>query len=341
MSSETMQAVVLEKTPEGPGLVYRSVPRPTPGPGQAQVSLHAAALNRRDVWIRLGRYAQIKLPSILGSDGAGVVSSVGEGVSPQWIGKSVVLNPALTDNPSPDIQGSDYRILGMPEDGTYAESIVVSARRLVDMPAHLSFVEAAALPLAGVTAYRSLCVRGQVRPGQTVLIPGIGSGVSTLTLLFALHLGAKVVVTSGSHEKLAMARQLGASFGVSYHDADWDDQIAKFLGGANVDVVVDGAGADAWAKSLKLLRPGGRLVSYGATAGLPQIDLRKVFWRQLQILGSTMGNESEFAEMVALVAAGKLRPLIDQVYPLASAQQAHLRMEHSQHMGKLVLQIRD
>ena len=157
----------------------------------------------------------------------------------------------------------------------------------------------------------------------------------------AVHLGARVIVTSGSRDKLEEAKKLGASFGVSYRDADWDDQVIRFLGGALVDVVVDGAGADAWSKSLNLLRPGGRIVSYGATAGLAQIDLRKVFWKQLNILGSTMGSERDFAEMIALVRAGTLRPAVDQVLPLSEAARAHERMEHSQHMGKIVLRIHD
>ena len=341
MSTDTMQAMVLEKTGEGAGLVLRQVARKQPGPGEAQVSLHAAALNRRDVWIRLGRYAGIQLPAILGSDGAGIVSAVGEGVGQQWLGQAVVINPSIGFGPSEAAQGADYRILGMPDDGTYAESIVVPAANLAKKPAHLSFVEAAALPLAGLTAYRALCVRGQLRPGQTVLIPGIGSGVSTMALLFAQHLGARVIVTSGSPDKLAAAAERGASFGVSYRDADWEEQIAKHLGGAHVDVVVDGAGAEAWSKSLNLLRPGGRIVSYGATAGLCQIDLRKVFWKQLNILGTTMGSERDFGEMLALVAAGKLRPCVDGVLPLREAMQAHQRMEQGQQMGKLVLQIRD
>lgn len=341
MSSETMQAVILEKSEGGSSLVLRTVPRKQPGAGEVQVRLHAAALNRRDVWIRLGRYAGIKLPTILGSDGAGVVRAVGTGVSSDWVGKAVVINPSLNFGGNQDAQGDDYRILGMPDDGTYAESIVVPVGNVVEKPAHLDFAQAAALPLAGLTAYRALCVRGQLRPGQTVLIPGIGSGVSTMALMFAVHLGARVIVTSGSLDKLEEAKKLGASFGVSYRDADWDEQVSRFLGGALVDVVVDGAGADAWSKSLNLLRPGGRIVSYGATAGLAQIDLRKVFWKQLNILGSTMGSERDFAEMIALIRSGKLRPAVDQVIPLAEAARAHERMEHSQHMGKIVLSIHD
>lgn len=336
-----MKALVLRELGGPDKLAIEDLPTPMPAAGQVRVKIKAAALNRRDVWIRLGRYAGIKLPSILGSDGAGVVSAVGAGVSSDWVGQAVVLNPSINFGPSPEAQGDDYRILGMPDDGTYAESIVLPAENLVEKPAHLDFVEAAALPLAGLTAYRALCVRGQLRPGQTVLIPGIGSGVSTMALMFAHYLGAKVIVTSSSRDKLAEAAKLGASFGVSYRDTDWEEQISRHLRGARVDLVVDGAGGEAWSKGLNLLRPGGRIVSYGATAGLAQIDLRKVFWKQLNILGSTMGSERDFREMIALVGVGKLKPCIDQVLPLAEAMRAHERMEHGQQMGKLVLKIRD
>lgn len=339
MHKDTMQAVVLEKNQEGASLFLREVPRKAPGAGEVAVSLRAAALNRRDVWIRLGRYAGIRLPTILGSDGAGVVSAVGPDVNPDLIGQEVVINPSLGFGENQEAQAPDYRILGMPDDGTYAESVVVPAENIVEKPAHLSFIEAAALPLAGLTAYRALCVRGQVRPGQTVLIPGIGSGVSTMALLMARHVGARVIVTSGHADKLAKAQELGAAFGVSYRDEDWADQIAGHLGCAKVDLVVDGAGQKAWENSLNLLRPGGRIVSYGATAGIAQVDLRKLFWKQLNVLGTTMGSERDFAEMVALFSAGKLRPVIDEVFPLSEAAAAHVRMELGAHMGKLVLRI--
>jgi zinc-binding alcohol dehydrogenase/oxidoreductase len=338
-SDRTMHAAVLEKEGQGFGVRVQQAPVRRPGPGEVAVALKAAALNRRDYWISVGKYAGIRTPCILGSDGAGVIIEVGAGVRESLLGQEVVINPSLGWGSSQEAQGDGYRILGLPDDGTLAERVVVPAGNVVRKPAHLSWAEAAALPLAGLTAYRALCVRGALRPGETVLIPGIGSGVSTMVLMLARHLGARCLVTSSSPAKLAAARELGAEQGVLYTDADWDKQLQQHLGGATVDVAVDGAGGESWARCVNLMRPGGRLVSYGATAGLAQLDLRKHFWKQLNILGSTMGSERDFAAMVALVEAGQLRPRVDSVVPLAQAGAALSRMENGEHMGKLVLQI--
>lgn len=338
-TDRSMRAAVLEKDGEGFAVRVKECPVPRPGSGEVAVALKAAALNRRDYWISVGKYAGIRPPCILGSDGAGVIIEVGAGVRESLLGQEVVVNPSLGWGGSQEAQADSYRILGMPVDGTLAERVVVPAGNVVRKPRHLSWSEAAALPLAGLTAYRALCVRGALRPGETVLIPGIGSGVSTMVLMLARHLGARCLVTSSSPAKLAAARELGAEQGVLYTDADWDKQLLAHLGGATVDVAVDGAGGDSWARCLNLLRPGGRLVSYGATAGLAQIDLRKHFWKQLSILGSTMGSERDFAAMVALVDAGELRPRVDSVVPLAQAGSALARMAQGEHMGKLVLQI--
>lgn len=339
-----MRAIVLQKTSPSDTsatLHLHEVPEKQPAPGQVVVSLRAAALNRRDVWIRLGKYAGIRLPTVLGSDGAGIVSRVGAGVSERLVGTPVIVNPALGWGPDPEAQGPDFRILGMPDDGTYAEEICVPVDNVVRKPAHLGWAEAAALPLGGLTAYRALCTRGRLRPGETVLVPGIGSGVSTLVVMLAKHLGARVVVTSSSAEKLEQARGLGVDFGVNYRDADWDQQIIDWCGGEPPHLAVDGAGGDSWARCANIVRPGGRIVSYGATAGLAQIDLRKLFWKQLNVLGSTMGTARDFAELVALVEAGRLRPRVDQVLPLEHAAEAHRRMEHGEHLGKIVLRITD
>ena len=338
-----MRAVVLAKDrPDAPAtLTLRQVARRAAGPGEVVVALKAAALNRRDVWIRLGQYGGIRLPCVLGSDGAGVVAATGAGVAAELIGQSVVINPSLGWGPEPAAQGPEYRILGMPDDGTYAEEIVVPAANVVAKPAHLTWAEAAALPLAGLTAYRALITRGQLQPGQTVLIPGIGSGVSTMVLMLAKHLGARAIVTSSSTAKLAAAQALGADFGVSYRDSGWVEQLRRHCGARLPDLAIDGAGGDSWAQCLNLVRPGGSIVSYGATAGLATMDLRKLFWKQLNVLGSTMGTDHDFRSLVALVDAGKLRPIVDQVVPLSDAAQAHERMEHGSHMGKIVLHIAD
>lgn len=324
-----------------PTLTLRDVAPKTPAAGEVVVSLRAAALNRRDVWIRMGKYGGIRLPAILGSDGAGVVTAVGNGVSDRLLGREVIINPSLGWGTSQACGGDSFRVLGMPDDGTFADEICIAAAQVADKPSHLSWTEAAALPLAGLTAYRALCVRGRLRPGETVLIPGIGSGVSTMALLMAKHLGARVIVTSGSDEKCARARQLGADFAVNYRSEKWDEQVKAWCGSNLPSLVVDGAGGDGWAKCVGLVAAAGRIVSYGATAGVATLDLRRLFWRQIDVLGSTMGSERDFAEMVSLFRAGSLRPLVDGVVPLARAQEAFDRMEQGQHMGKIVLAIHD
>jgi NADPH:quinone reductase-like Zn-dependent oxidoreductase len=343
MASITVQAMVLDRVSptEPPVLALREVPQKAPGPDEVLVELRAAALNRRDLWITLGKYGGIRFPAILGSDGAGVVKAAGGAKFSALVGSEVVINPSLAWGNNEAVQGESWRVLGMPDDGTFAEEICVPATHVHKKPAHLSWTEAAALPLAALTAYRALCVRGELRSAETVLIPGIGSGVSTMVLLLAHHLGARTVVTSSSAEKLERARELGADFGVNYRDSDWEQRITKWCGDRPLDLVIDGVGGETWQRCAALLRPGGRLVSYGATSGVATLDLRRLFWRHLDLRGSTMGSGRDFAEMLALVEAGKLRPVVDEVLPLAEAATALSRMEHNQHMGKIVLKVRE
>ncbi len=343
MAYKTMQAMVLDRkgATEPAILSLRELPQKSPGPGEVVVALRAAALNRRDLWIKLGKYGGIRLPAILGSDGAGIVTALGAGVGEGLVGAEVVINPSLAWGPNPAVAGEAWRVLGMPDDGTFAEEICIAAAQVCKKPTHLSWAQAAALPLAGLTAYRALCTRGRLHPGETVLIPGIGSGVSTMVLMFAHHLGARTVVTSSSAEKLARARELGADFAVNYRDSDWEQQVTKWCGDSPPDLVVDGVGGDTWQRCAGLVRAGGRVVSYGATSGVATLDLRRLFWRQLDLLGSTMGSARDFSEMLALVEAGQLRPLVDEVRPFTEVEKALERMEQNQHMGKLVLKIRE
>ncbi|MCS6914323.1 MAG: zinc-binding dehydrogenase [Myxococcales bacterium] len=318
-------------------LQEQNVPAPTPGPGQVVVSLRAAALNHRDLWITKGQYSGIRLPVVLGSDGAGVVTALGEGVSSAWLGSEVIIYPSLEWGPDPEVPGPAHRILGMPDDGTLAEQVVVPEANLVRKPAHLSWEEAAALPLAGLTAYRALR-RGRLRPGETVLVPGIGGGVSTMVMLLARHLGARVLVTSGSADKLRRAAALGAEVGVCHTEPDWDAQLLA-RAGRPPDLVVDGAGGDTFARALALVRPGGRVVTYGATLGPARVEVRRIFWKQLDVLGTTMGTPAEFRQMVALVEAGGLRPVVDTTLPLAETASALQRLDRGEQMGKVVLRI--
>jgi len=333
-----MNAVVLRELGGPEKLVLEQLPDPTPGPGQALVRLRAAALNHRDAWIRKGLYAGITLPVILGSDGAGEVVGVGDGVGRSLIGSDVVINPSLdwgTDNRA---QGPTYRILGLPDQGTYADLVAVPADNVLPKPAALTWTEAAAIPLAGLTAYRALFTRARVTAGETVLVTGIGGGVATLALLFARHAGARVLVTSGSDDKLARARELGADGGVNYRAEGWGT-LVQALAGGGPDIIIDSAGKDVFPTLIEIIKPGGRIVTFGSTTGSPStIEVRKIFWKQISILGSTMGTPREFANMLALFEGG-LKPVVDRVFPLGEAAAAHRRMDQADQFGKIVLTI--
>jgi len=320
---------------KGP-LQLQSRPDPRPGEGEAVVELRCAALNRRDYWITQGLYPGIRLPAVLGSDGAGVVAATGQGVDAAWLGREVVINPGWEWGGNPRAQGASFRILGMPDDGTFATHVVVPAIYLHSRPAHLDWRQAAALPLGGVTAYRALFTQGRLQAGETVLVTGIGGGVATFALQLAVAAGATVAVTSSSQEKLERARQLGAAAGFDYTADDWAKTLHEQIG--HVDLVIDGAAGEGHARLIELAVPGGRIVNYGATAGPPQkLDLFKVFWKQLHLIGSTMGSPDDFAAMLQFVERHQIVPTLDQQFPLADGNAALERMRDAQHFGKIVL----
>jgi len=332
-----MKAIQLHQ-PGGPEqLRYEEVSTPRPGPGEALVQLKAAALNHRDVWIRLGMQMADRLPLIPGSDGAGLVAEIGAGVEGVNVGDAVVINPALNWGDREDRPSSDFKILGGPDPGTYAEFLVVPAENVFPKPSPLSMEEAAAMPLASLTAWRAVITRGQVKPGEWVVVVGIGGGVATFALLIARVAGASVIATSSSEAKLERARELGADHTVNYTSEDWEKVVRERTGGG-ADVVIDSVGKETWGKALRALRPGGRLVSFGATTGrTTEVDIRHVFWNQLSILGTTMGSPQEFASMLILYEAGRLKPVVDNVFPLRDAAAAHSRMDQGQQFGKIVL----
>lgn len=336
-----MRAIVLREPGPADRLKLEQVVDPTPGRGEVVVRLRAAALNHRDLWIRSGTGAYaggFARPVILGSDGAGEVLAVGEGVDRALAGRAVVINPSLDWGDDDEAQGPAFRILGLPDDGTYAELIRVPVKNVLAKPARLSFEEAAAIPLAALTAYRAVVSRARVRPGETVLVTGIGGGVSTFALQIAAHLKARVLVTSGSDAKLARARELGAAGGANYRTSDWAKEILALGGGHGPDVVIDSVGGETLATVIDLVRPGGRVAIYGATTGpLKGFVPRSVFWRQVSVLGSTMGSPREFEAMLKLYEGGELRPVIDRVFPLAEAAAAHHRMEEAGQFGKIAL----
>ncbi len=335
-----MKAVVLDEVGGPEKLQLEAVPDPAPGPAEVVVRLRAAALNHRDVWIRRGRYAGIKLPAILGSDGAGEVQAVGTEALQPLVGRPVVIDPTLDWGSDPRVQASGFRILGMPDPGTYAQCVKVPASNVYPKPEALSMEEAAAIPLASLTAYRAVVTRARVQPDETVVVTGIGGGVSTFALLIARRLGARVFVTSGSDEKIARACELGAAGGVNYHAEDWAKQLVALVGAQGPDVVVDSVAGATFDAALEIVRPGGRIVTFGATTGpAPKIEVRRIFWKQLTILGTTMGNPDEFAQMLRLYEDGSMKPVIDRIFPLAEAAEAHRRMEEARQLGKIVLSI--
>ncbi len=309
-----------------------------PAAGEVVVALRAAALNHRDVWIKQGQYAGLKWPCIPGSDGAGLVCAAGPGVNPQWLGRQVVINPSFNWGDDERAQGGAFSILGLPRDGTLAENITVPVAQLAPKPAHLGWQEAAALPLAGLTAYRALFARAGLRAGERVLVNGIGGGVALFALQFAVAVGARVWVTSSSPEKIARAVALGAVGGFDYRDAGWVAAATKDAGG--FDVIVESAGGEGFEKLLDAAAPGGRIVFFGATRGNPPaLPMRKVFWRQLSLLGTTMGSPADWAAMTAFVALHHVRPVVSETFTLERAGEAFALMERGEQFGKIVVTV--
>ncbi|SNR38979.1 zinc-binding dehydrogenase [Hymenobacter mucosus] len=333
-----MQALVLDGINQP--LQLRDVPTPQPGPGEVLVQLHAAALNHRDVWIQKGQYAGLKFPIVLGADGAGIVAALGEGVEQVLLHQPVLINPGQNWGDNPAAQGRDFQILGLPQDGTFAEFVCVPARYVRSKPAYLSFEQAAALPLGGVTAYRATFTRAQVRPGERVLVSGVGGGVALLALQMAVAIGAEVWVTSGSDEKIAKAVALGAKGGANYKTENWPATLTKEAGGG-FDVVIDSAAGSGFNNLVDAAAPGGRIVFYGATQGdIPNVAARKIFWKQLSVLGSTMGTEQDFAAMINLFEQHRIEPAVDQIFSLAEGEKALRHMDESLQFGKIILQIK-
>jgi len=304
-------------------LRYEDVPDPEPRDGEVLVELRAAALNHLDVWIRKG-LPSVPKPRILGADGAGVIADTGE---------RVVINPGIYD------ASGKMHIVGETMDGTNAELIALPRAYVHPIPGDLSFEEAAAFPLTFETAYRMLVSRARLQAGEWVLVWGIGGGVAGAALAIAKALGAHVVATSSSDEKLARASELGADVTVNHVTGDVVATVKEVTGGG-AHVVVDDVGEATWKRTLDAARPEGRIVVCGATTGPnPPAALHRVWWKQLSILGSTMGTPEDFQGVCDLIAAGRLRPLIDRVFPLAEARSAHERLEAGEQLGKIVLRI--
>ena len=315
-------------------------PAPEPLAGEARVRLKAAALNHRDLWIKQGQYAGLKFPSQPGSDGAGVVEAVGTGVGADWVDGEVIINPSFGWGPREAAQGADFTILGLPRDGTLAETISVPVGQLAPKPKHLSWTEAAALPLAGLTAYRALFSRAHLLAGEKVLISGVGGGVASLALQFAVAHGAEVYVTSGHDDKIEHAIELGAVGGFNYTHSGWAKTALHAHADRLFDVIVDSAGGEGFESLVDLAAPGGRLVFFGATRGNPPVlPMRKVFWRQLSLLGTTMGSPADWRAMVGFVERHRIVPVVSAVFPLDRVDEAFALMERGGQFGKIVVSL--
>jgi NADPH:quinone reductase-like Zn-dependent oxidoreductase len=308
----------------GPDVLrYEDAPDPEPGPGEVLVRLRAASLNHLDLWVRKG-LPSVPKPRILGADGAGIREDTGE---------RVVINPGIE-------HGEQISVVGEHMDGTHAELVAVPETNVYPLPDEISFEDAAAFPLVFETAYRLLVTRARLREGEWVLLWGIGSGVATAGLAIAKALGAKALVTSSSDEKLERATALGADATVNHATGEVREAVKEATGSAGVEVVLEHVGEATWQTSIQAARSGGRIAVCGATSGPnPPAALHRIWWKQLSILGSTMGTREDFEAAYELVKSGRAKPVVDSVYPLEEASAGHERMEAGEQFGKIVLSI--
>jgi NADPH:quinone reductase-like Zn-dependent oxidoreductase len=329
-------------------LRVQELPEPTiQSADQVLVQIRAAALNRLDLLVAEGLPGvTYRFPHILGSDGAGVVREVGSAVQQLRPGDRVMVNPTLSCGRCSVCESGEHslcaslRVIGEHYPGTAAEYIVLPAENLAAVPAKMPWPQAASFSLATLTAWRMLTTRARLQRGETVLVWGIGGGVAQAALQIARLLGARTVVTSGSDSKLAAARKMGADVVLNHGEVDVAAEVRKLTGGQGADIVVDSAGEQSWPVSLRSLRRGGRLVLCGATTGpVISLDLRRLFWHQWSVLGSTLGNRREYGEIIELAGAGKLWPVVDQIVPLDQAQMAFERLQRGEQMGKLVIEV--
>lgn len=345
-----MKAVRFHAFGDAGVLKFEEAPEPSAGPGEVLLRLKAAALNHLDLWVRSGeRERNISLPHIPGSDGAGIVHSVGQSVTSVKPGDAVMISPGLSCGScnfclsGRDTFCREYRVLGVKEEGTYAEFVKLPAANLVAIPDGLSFAEAAAVPIVFLTAWHMLVTLARVQTGETVLVHGAGSGVGSAAIQVAKHAGARVIATAGSSEKLSKAKELGADELINYNETDFAVEVRRLTEKRGVDVVFEHIGGEVFAKSIPIIAKGGRLVTCGATtAFVAVVDIRYVYSRQQTIYGSWMGWKPELVEVMKFFdkkSPKRFRPVIDTIMPLARAADAHRRMEERKNFGKIVLEI--
>jgi NADPH:quinone reductase-like Zn-dependent oxidoreductase len=340
-----MKAVVFKQHGSPEVLEYTTVPDPKPARGEVLIEVKAASINHLDIFLRRGMPGiKIPFPKIAGSDAAGIIRELGADVSGLQTGQRVTINPGISCGRCEFCaagfasQCPSYAMVGENRDGAYAELLTVPAHIVLPIPDSLSLEEAAAAPLVFLTAWSMMVTKGNIRPNEDVLILGAGAGVGTAAIQIAKMTGCRVFATASSDEKLERARRLGADFLINYKTDEFDRKIRDLTNKRGVDVVVDYIGADTWVRSLRSARRGGRVLTCGATTGFaPQTDLRQIFFRQLQIIGTTMGNHRDFLNVMSCVFRGQLKPVIDRVLPLAEARKGHELIEQRAAFGKIIL----
>jgi NADPH:quinone reductase-like Zn-dependent oxidoreductase len=340
-----MNAMVLREHGGPEVLKLEQLPVPEPAAGEVRVRIKAVSLNHLDIWVRKGGPAfKVEYPHRLGSDIAGEIDAIGPGASDLKPGTKVVVQPGVScGRCAACLGGHDnlcrfYRILGENTQGGYAEYIVVPRANIAPYPERLAFTDAAAVILPFLTAWQMVVRKAQVRPGDTVLVQGAGSGVGVAAIQIAKLHGARVITTASTPAKLERARELGADVGIDYTKQDLVAECKQLTGKAGVDAVIEHVGGEVFAQSLRAVRAGGRVVTCGATAGFhPAIDLRHIFFRQVEVLGSTMGSKADLLAVLGHVQAGRLQPVVHRVLPLAQAAEAHRMLEAREAFGKLVL----
>jgi len=328
-------------------LHYEEVPKPVIGETEVLVKVRACALNHLDIWARAGtRKERLPMPHISGSDIAGEIAEFGTLVTGHIAGEKVLVAPGISCRICEycangwDSLCTSYKIIGNETQGGYAECVAVPRENILPIPDKLSFEEASSVPLVFLTAWHMLVTRADLKAGETVLVWAAGSGVGSAAIQVAKVLGAKVVATAGSDEKTEKARKLGADWVINHHTQEVPEEVKRVTNGAKVNVVFDHIGTATWEKSMRSMAPGGRLVNCGVTSGgKAEVDIRYVFVRQFSLLGSYMGGMGELLKVLKFFEDGRLKPVVDSVFPLQDAAKAQERMEKSQHFGKIVLKV--
>ncbi|MBN4085403.1 zinc-binding dehydrogenase [Flavobacteriaceae bacterium AH-315-B10] len=331
-----MKAIVLnQKTYK---LEIKDVDKPIISHSDVLVKLKASSLNHHELWTLKEKKLKSDSNIIMGSDGAGIIMDAGAGVNGFKKGDEIIINPSLNWGANNKVQGEGYEILGFPTNGTFAEYISINHQYVCHKPEHLSFQESAALPLAGLTAYRALFTRGEFENSNRILVTGIGGGVALFALSFAVALGAEVYVTSGNDHKILKAIDLGAKGGVNYKDTDWSTKLLKMTKG--FDVIIDSAAGKGFTELTEITNPGGRIALFGRTAGnIQNLSPSIIFWKQISIHGTTMGNNEEFKKMIDLISSKKIRPVIDSIYSIQEINLAFDKMAKGEQFGKIIINI--